>query len=143
MKLAIIDKTTNKFRINRFVDWLIYMVAYSFVLLAVCMIFKKTIHIDEHYFGLWFFIANVIIYILNKTIKPILIWLTIPLTGITLGLFYPFINVFILNIADFILGAHFEIRGLFMSFIVAILISLMNALMDTLIVEPFLRRQKV
>lgn len=140
MKIILIDKETNKARINRFIDWLIYMVAYSFVLLAVCMIFKKTITIDEHYFGLWFLIATIIIYILNKTIKPVLVWLTIPLTGLTLGLFYPFINVFILNMVDLILGSHFQIKGLFMSFIVAVLISIMNALMDTLVIEPLVRR---
>ncbi len=138
----ILDKTTNKIRMNRFLDWLIYMIAYSIVLLTVCLLFRKTIIIDEHYFGLWFFIATVIIYILNKTIKPVLIWLTIPLTGMTLGLFYPFINVFILNIVDFILGNHFELHGLFMSFIVAVLISIMNAIMDTIVVEPLLRRSK-
>lgn len=142
MKITIIDRYTNKMRINRLLDWFIYMIAYSIVLLAVCTLFKKTIIIDEHYFGLWFFVATVIIYILNKTIKPVLIWLTIPLTGMTLGLFYPFINVFILNMVDFILGSHFEINGLFMSFIVAILISIMNALMDTIVVEPLLRRHK-
>lgn len=138
----ILDKTTNKIRMNRFLDWLIYMIAYSIVLLIVCLLFRKTIIIDEHYFGLWFFIATVIIYILNKTIKPVLIWLTIPLTGMTLGLFYPFINVFILNIVDFILGNHFGLHGLFMSFIVAVLISIMNAIMDTIVVEPLLRRSK-
>lgn len=142
MRLILIDKETNKARINRFIDWLIYMVAYSLVLLTVCMIFKKTIIIDEHYFGLWFLIATIIIYILNKTIKPVLIWLTIPLTGLTLGLFYPFINVFILNIVDILLGNHFQINGLFMSFIVAVLISIMNALMDTLVIEPLVRRHK-
>lgn len=142
MKITILDQNTNKIRINRLLDWLIYMFAYSIVLLAVCTLFKKTIIIDEHYFGVWFFIATVIIYILNKTIKPVLIWLTIPLTGMTLGLFYPFINVFILNMVDFILGSHFEIHGLFMSFIVAVLISIMNALMDTIVVEPLLRRYK-
>lgn len=142
LKVVTVDKTTEKPRMNHFIDWLIYMVAYSIVLLVVSSLFKHTIYINPEYFGLWFFIANVIIYILNKTIKPILIWLTIPLTGMTLGLFYPFINVFILNIVDLILGPYFEIHGLFMSFLVAVLISLMNAIMDTLIIEPFIRRQK-
>lgn len=140
MRIILIDKETNKARVNRFIDWLIYMVGYSIVLLTVCLIFRKTMIIDDHYFGLWFLIATIIIYILNKTIKPVLIWLTIPLTGLTLGLFYPFINVFILNIVDLILGDHFEINGLFMSFIVAVLISIMNALMDTLVIEPLTRR---
>lgn len=142
MKVMIKDKNTHQVRINRIIDWLIYMLGYSVILLAVCSIFKKTIAIDSHYFGIWVFLTSVLVYILNKTIKPILVWLTIPLTGMTLGLFYPFINVFILNIVDFILGSHFDIQGLLMSFIVAILISLMNAIMDTIIIEPLIRRYK-
>ena len=38
-----------------------------------------------------------LLFILNKTIKPLLFYLTIPITGITLGLFYPFINLIIFN----------------------------------------------
>ena len=37
-------------------------------------------------------IAVLIIFILNRTIKPLLVFLTLPLTAITLGLFYPLIN---------------------------------------------------
>ncbi len=135
-----IKYSKNSSPIIHIIDWFVYMVAYSFVLALVCMVFKKTIHIDTSYYGFWFLLSNIIIYILNKTIKPTLVWLTIPLTGMTLGLFYPFINVFILNIVDLILGPHFVIHGLFMSFIVAVLISIMNAIMDTIIIEPLLRR---
>lgn len=142
MKIMILDKNTNKMRMNRFIDWIIYMLGYSLVLITVCAMFKKTIMVDHQFFGFWILVVSVLVYVLNKTIKPILVWLTIPLTGMTLGLFYPFINVFILNIVDFILGSHFEIHGLFMSFFVAILISIMNAIMDTIVIEPLLRRYK-
>ena len=65
-------------------------------------------------------------------------FLTLPLTGITFGLFYPFVNVIILNIVDFILGAHFSIEGLFMSFIVAVLISIMNILLQEVVIKSIL-----
>jgi len=99
-----------------------------------------SIYIDNTYFGFWALIASIIIYILNRTIKPILFILTLPITGLTLGLFYPFINVFILKIADFILGLHFQTDGIFILFFVAILISILNFLMDKLIVEPIVKR---
>lgn len=139
MKIIVIDDKKDH-RMSHLVDWLIYMVGYALVLIAVSLIFKKTIYIDPAFFGFWGFVSAVIIYYLNKTIKPVLIWLTLPITGLTLGLFYPFINVFILNMVDYILGSHFEIKGLFMSFIVAIMISLMNAIMETVVVEPFVKR---
>ena len=129
-------------RISKVLDWLVYMLGYTIVLIAVSVLFKKTVYIDNSLFGLWGFIAVVIIYILNKTIKPLIVWLTLPLTGLTLGLFYPFINVFILKIVEFILNGHFAIHGIWMAFIVAIFISVMNGLMDTLIIEPLIRRMK-
>jgi putative membrane protein len=141
MKRVIINMDQPK-KINIFLDWAIHMVGYAIVLIAVSLIFKNTIKIDNSMFGLWGLIAAIIIYFLNKTIKPILIWLTLPITGITLGLFYPFINVFILNMVDYILGDYFTITGLLMSFIVAVLISIMNFLMKYLVIEPIVNRRK-
>lgn len=141
MKIVVIDeKKSPKIHINRFIDWLIHMVAYALILIVASIIFKKTIYIDNGYFGLWGLFAAIIIYLLNKTVKPIIVWLTLPITGLTLGLFYPFINVFVLHVTDWILGSHFEINGIFFAFIVAVLISLMNILMDILIIEPILKR---
>lgn len=141
MKKVIIYQSKEEiYRINRFLDWLIHMIAYAIILIVVSIVFKKTIYIDNSYFGLWGLLAAIIIYLLNKTIKPIIFWLTLPITGVTIGLFYPFINVFILNITDFILGSHFEIHGLFFAFIVAVLISIMNVLMDIMIIKPILDR---
>lgn len=138
----IIETNNNKVRINKFFEWIIYMICYSLVLITVSLIFKKTIYIDPKYCYLWGFLAAIIIYILNKTVKPVLVWLTLPITGLTLGLFYFFINVFILNIVEFILQPHFAIHGIFMSFVVAICISLMNTLMEILVIEPLLRKEK-
>ena len=139
MKIIVMNNKTKKPHLNYFIDWLIRMVGYALVLITVSVLFKKTIQIDNSMFGLWAFLASIIIYILNKTIKPILVWLTLPITGITLGLFYPFINVLILYIVSWILGPHFTISGIFMSFIVALIISLMNLFMDS-IIDNILRK---
>lgn len=136
MKLIVIEN--KKARLNKFIDWLFYMIGYAIILITVSIMFKHTIIIDSSFFGFWGFIAAVIIYFLNKTVKPILVFLTLPLTGITFGLFYPFVNVIILNIVDFILGAHFSIEGLFMSFIVAVLISIMNILLQEVVIKSIL-----
>lgn len=116
------------------------MIGYALILITASVIFKNVIYIDNSYFGLWGLIAAIIIYILNKTVKPILFWLTLPITGITLGLFYPVLNVIVLNIVDFLLGNHFIINGFFMSVIVSICISIMNVLMDNLIISPIIER---
>ena len=143
MKYVIIEEKSEKTRkrISYLLEWIIYMICSALILISVSVLFKNTIQIDNSYFGLWALIASVLIYILNKTIKPLIVWLTIPITALTLGIFYPFINVFILKIVDFIMGKHFSIHGIFMSFLVAILISLMNIMMDKLVLEPLLGKE--
>lgn len=140
--MKLIVKKNKIARLNLFLDWLIYMVAYAIILLLVSIIFKKTVQIDSSYFGVWGLITAIIIYLLNKTVKPIIVWLTLPITGVTMGLFYPFVNVIILNITDFVLGNHFNISGIIMSFIVALFISIMNIIMEKAIIEPIIRKEK-
>jgi len=129
-------------KINKYLDWFIHMVGYALVLITVSVIFQRTIYIDNRLFGLWGLIAVIIVFILNRTIKPILVWMTLPLTAITLGLFYPLINILVLKITDFILGSHFEIKGTIMFFFVSIIISVMNAIMDNLIIDNLLKGRK-
>lgn len=136
-------KEVTRKRINSVLEWTIYIIGYSLILATVALIFKNTIIIDNSYYGLWAIIASVVIYILNKTIKPIIVKLTIPITALTLGIFYPFINVLILKIVDFILGNHFKLNGIFIAFIAAILISVMNMIMDHFVIKPVIDRSNI
>ena len=90
-------------------------------------------YIDNTNYGLWGFLAAILVYLLNKTIKPFLVWLTIPITGLTMGLFYPFINLIILKIVSLILAGHFEIYGIWFALIASVLISVMNIIVDDII----------
>lgn len=128
-------------KIRLMIEWFLYIIGYGFILISVSVLFPNTIYIDNAYFGIWGFIASTIIYILNKWFKPILVWFTIPLTALTFGLFYPFINVFILHIVHFLLKSHFTIQGIFMSFIVAVLISFMNFILEHFILKPLQRKE--
>ena len=130
MKLVIKEK--NKTRINRVLDWLLYMVGYTLVFILITSLFSS-IKIDENHLILWSAIIVLIIYILNKTIKPILVTLTIPITGLTLGLFYPCINVFILKLVDWLLGKHFIIENIYIALFAAILLSITNFIMEEII----------
>ena len=118
---------------NKFINWFIHELGYFLVLLTVSTLFKNTIMIDNSYFGIWGFIAVIIIFILNRTVKPILTFLTLPITALTLGLFYPIINILILKITDLVLGPHFNIKGTISLFIVSIIISIMNIIMDKIL----------
>lgn len=120
---------------KKLLNLIIKIIGYTVILMATALIFQNTIYIDNSNYGLWCLYASILIYLLNITIKPFLIWLTIPITGITLGLFYPFINLLILKIVSLILGEHFIIYGVFYAVFASILISVMNIVLDEFILK--------
>lgn len=130
--MHIVIKEKNKLRINRLLDWLLYMIGYTIVFIIVTSFFKS-VYIDNRHLIIWSFIIVLITYILNKTVKPILVTLTIPITGLTLGLFYPCINVFILKLVDWLLRDHFQLRNIYIALLVAILLSITNFIMEKII----------
>ncbi len=132
---------TLKVHIDNILDWSLHFISYAMILVFVATFFDS-FQIDDAHLYTYGIIATFIIFILNKTIKPLIFWLTVPLTGITLGLFYPFINVIILKLTEWILGSHFEIHGILTVFFIAILISLMNIFIDNIIITPIMRRIK-
>lgn len=134
--MKIVIKDENVCRINKFLDSIIYIFGYTLVLFLVDMIFNS-FDIDNYWYGL---IAVILIYVLNKTIKPIIVSLTLPITALTLGLFYPFINFLILKIVDIILGEHLQIYGVVSGILIAVVISIMNFLVEELIIKPIIRK---
>ncbi len=140
MKIVVIHN--NQLKINGFIEWIMYLFGHTLVLISVSLLFKS-LYIDNAYYGLYALLATFIISILNITIKPIIVLLTLPITGLTLGFFYPFVNVFILKIADFILGSHFELHGIWVAFLIALLISAMNIIMEYMIIKPILKRGEI
>lgn len=76
-----------------------------------------------------FFVAIVIaalLALLNITVKPILIALTIPITIMTLGLFLLVINALLILIAAEIVPG-FEVDGFWWALIFSLILSLLNA----------------
>lgn len=129
------DKNINKVDI---LEVFIHIFVYAIILLLISYIFN-TIEFNRNRYGIYSLVAALIIFILNKTLKPVLFRLTIPITGITWGLFYPCINIIILKIADIILGNYFNTHGVITLFFTAILISIMNRLIDN-IINKIIRR---
>lgn len=139
------DSNERKFKNlinNKLFSWLLYMIGYAIVLVTVSVIFSKSFYINNEYYGLYALLAAIIIYVLNQTIKPILFYITLPITAITMGLFYPIINVLILYITSFILGDNFVIRGIMLPFVIAILISILNMFMEGMIIKPIIYSRK-
>ncbi len=137
MRLIVVTK--EKIRLNRFLEWLLYFIGYSLVFFLISRVFKS-FYIDSTHPLLFSILASFIIYILNKTIKPILVRLTIPVTALTLGLFYPFINLFILKLTDWILGKYFNILNIWVALIISILISISNIIIEEFVIKPIIRK---
>ena len=52
--------------------WFFQMIGYTLVLITATILFPKVLYIDSSYYGIWGFLASILIYVLNKTIKTIL-----------------------------------------------------------------------
>jgi putative membrane protein len=84
-------------------------------------------------------LAALLLGILNAILRPILIILTLPITIFTLGLFTLVINGFLLYAVSGMV-AGFEIASFWRAFLAALLISIVNALINFLIhKEPQVR----
>lgn len=134
MRLVIKEK--NETRINKLLDSILYISGYAIVLFLVDVLFNS-FDVDNY---ISFLIVVLVMFALNKTVKPILVRLTLPITAITFGLFYPFINMFILKITDLLLGNRFEIYGFWSVLLISIIISIMNFFVSELIIKPIIRR---
>lgn len=140
MKIINIDKNKN-IQINKFIEWIIYMIGYTVAFLLVSKLFG-TFQINEDHTYIYSFISVLLIYLLNKTVKPILFKLTLPITGITLGLFYFVINSVILKLVDIIMGSRLDFTNIWKLFFIAILLSVTNLLIENVVIKPIIRRFK-
>jgi putative membrane protein len=84
-------------------------------------------------------IAGFVLALVNAIIKPILVILTLPLTILTLGLFYFVVNAICLAIAAWIVPG-FEIDGILTTIIGALLISLFAWVINGLLGSSTSRR---
>jgi len=72
------------------------------------------------------FVAGAVLGLVNSIVRPILVVLTLPVTILTLGLFYFVVSGFCLWLTSYFL-AGFEVHGIFTTIVAAILISIVSA----------------
>lgn len=86
-------------------------------------------------------IASLILSVLNVLVKPILILLTLPVTVLSLGLFLFVINAITLQLTAFLMGDAFQIDGFGTAILAAIVIAIINLLIQKAVVEPLQQRK--
>lgn len=79
--------------------------------------------------------ASVILGFLNLFVKPFLFFLSLPITILTFGLFSVVINAIMLNLTSFFIGSGFAFASFGTSILVAVCMSLINAVLNTPRVE--------
>ena len=123
-------------RLNKLLDWIIYISGYTLTLYLVDVIFNA-FEVDNLLYYFW---GSIILFILNKTIKKIVFKLTLPITGLTFGLFYFVIDFLMLKLVDFVLGNHFDIYGIWWGLFIAVSISVIHFILEELILKPLMRK---
>ncbi|ABS23904.1 phage holin family protein [Bacillus cytotoxicus] len=117
--------------------WILSLLVNSVVLIVVSGLLKgiapDAFYIENIQTAI---IASIILAILNVVVKPFLILITLPITVLTFGFFLIIINAITLKITDSLLGDAFNISGFGVAIIAAICISILNMLIDKVIVEP-------
>lgn len=84
--------------------------------------------------------------LVNAILRPVIVLLTLPLTILTLGLFIPVINAFLLKLVSLMIQG-FEVHGFWSAVFGAILLSLVSGLLNLFIndqgrVEVVVHRQR-
>lgn len=77
------------------------------------------------------FIAALILGILNAFVKPFLVLLSLPITFLTLGIFYFIINAFMLELTSSLMGSSFHFSSFGVTFLVALIISGVNLIISS------------
>jgi len=105
-------------------SWLINTLA---VLVAVYVI--KGIHYDK---PLDLLIASLLLGILNAVLRPVLMFLALPLLIFTLGLFTLVINALLLYFVGYVLRPHFYVDDFWSAFWGALIISIVGIILNSL-----------
>lgn len=120
---------------SEFVVFLLELFVSAITLMIASSVFKG-FYVENIFYAL---LTSLVISALNVLIKPILIYLTLPVTIMSLGLLYPIVNVIILKIASLIMGSSFVVEGFILPFFIAIFISLVTSILRRLIVDTYRR----
>ena len=79
-------------------------------------------------------IVAVVLALLRLFVKPILIFLTLPITIVTLGLFLLIVNAFIIVMAGYLVGG-FHVATIWWGLLFSLLLSLLQSVLFSIIGE--------
>lgn len=85
--------------------------------------------------GFWMaIVVAVVLALLRMTVRPILVFLTFPITIVTFGLFLLIINAVIILLTDYIITG-FEVASLWWALLFSLLLSIFESILFSVIKE--------
>lgn len=90
------------------------------------------LHVDSFFYAV---IASLVLSVLNLIVRPVLVFLTLPITMISLGLFLFVINAITLLMTDSIMGYSFEIESFGLALVVAVIMAFVNMILQWTILK--------
>ena len=114
--------------LNGLTGFLVHWAVMTFALWVASHVFKGIKYSSAG--ALW--VAALLLGLANAVVRPILVWLTLPLTILTLGLFLLVINaLMVLLVSALVKG--FEVKGFWTAFFAAIFIAVLSFLIYAVI----------
>ncbi len=98
------------------------------------------VHLESFGYAL---LLAALLSLLNVSVKPVLIFLTIPATIISLGLFLLVINAFIVELAAWILKPGFDVATFWQALFFSILLSIINSIFERLTAKAEAQEENV
>lgn len=122
---------------KEFVTLVLEVLTGALSLMIASYIFKS-LYIENFWYAC---LSSIIISLISFYLKPLLEFITLPINILTMGLASPLINVIILKITHLILGDKFVVDGFIIPIFIAIFISVVNIMLNNLIVEKYKERR--
>ena len=94
--------------------------------------FLPGVYLESFWYAL---LVAALLSVLNVSVKPVLIFLTIPATIVSLGLFLLVINAFMIEIAAWVLKPGFDVATFWQALFFSVLLSIINSVFDRLTVK--------
>lgn len=122
---------------KEFVTFVLEILIGALSLMIASYLFKS-FYVENFWYAC---LASVIISVISVYLKPLLEFIALPINILTMGLTTPLINVVILKITHLILGSKFVVNGWIIPIFIAIFISVVNVLLNNLIVDKYKERR--
>jgi putative membrane protein len=121
-------------------NFIIKLILNSIAVFLTAKLLSSGVHLESS----WYIAVALaaLLAILNSLVKPVLIFLTIPATVLTLGLFLLVINALIIEIAAWILP-EFRVDSFWWALLFSIVLSLVNGVFERLTVKKQYREDSV